>query len=218
MAILQRKCRECNQQFEGGPRAYYCTRCRVDRKREQIKKSKETIGRKMGSKDLCERCGKQYIVTAALQRFCKPCQKLHKLEHDRKRKLEYYNNNKETNNPKRNKTRTENYAKLSAVDKELVRQQRREWRELQVLARIIKDNQLYDDIKDFALDQHIKNTNISSVRPEVKRINTSTAVTMEEYYKIKYLANRTGLPISKLVRLGLKIVLDYYEHLDKQQD
>ena len=76
--IRQRTCRECGAQFDGGPRAWYCPSCRADRKRAQSKaRNRGAPQRKLGSTDQCARCGKDYIVTAGLQRYCKECAPVH---------------------------------------------------------------------------------------------------------------------------------------------
>lgn len=102
-------CRECGCSFQGGPRAYYCPVCRVVRQRQQNAsgKAKERKGltRKLGSIDICERCKKDYIVNAGLQRFCPDCQPIHALEYDRETSLPFYHQNKERINPVRNERR-----------------------------------------------------------------------------------------------------------------
>lgn len=76
--IRQRTCRECGAQFDGGPRAWYCPSCRADRKRAQSKaRNRGAPQRKLGSTDQCARCGKDYVVTASLQRYCKECAPAH---------------------------------------------------------------------------------------------------------------------------------------------
>lgn len=214
--MLQHKCRDCGRQFEGGPRAYYCPNCRSVRKQGWSKKAKKTIGRKMGSKDYCERCGKQYTVTAPLQRFCDPCKGLHKIEYDRTRKLKYYNDNKSAINPKRNKTRVDDYANLPESAKELARQRSREWKEPRVLARIVSRQQLYNEIRDFATNGNIKNTNLTAVREDTERINTIVTVTKSENLRLRQLSKTKGIPMSAFFRLGLKVVLDYYDHIDSE--
>lgn len=107
--VQERTCKECKTVFKGGPRAYYCPGCRLERQREQnrdfnIRKKKGDY-RKLGSSDKCERCGKEYVVEAGLQRFCKDCQKPHAIEHDRKTSIEFYKNNKDDINPQRNTRR-----------------------------------------------------------------------------------------------------------------
>lgn len=53
MSLLDRVCRECDRHFQGGPRAYYCPDCRVERQREQSRRSKarqrQGLTRQIGS-------------------------------------------------------------------------------------------------------------------------------------------------------------------------
>src|SRR5690606_13778524 len=71
----------------------------------QRKRRAGKIERPIGSIDKCERCGKDYVVNAGLQRFCEDCQLPHKLEHDYKRAMPKYEANKERYNPSRNERR-----------------------------------------------------------------------------------------------------------------
>ena len=76
--VRARTCRQCGKAFPGGPRAWYCPSCRADRKRAQSKaRNRGAPQRKLGSTDQCARCGKDYIVTASLQRYCKECAPVH---------------------------------------------------------------------------------------------------------------------------------------------
>jgi uncharacterized Zn ribbon protein len=107
--IQTRICKQCGCAFNGGPRAYYCPSCRVERQREQNKnfKTRKKDGqiRKLGSTDICKKCGKEYIVMSGLQRFCPDCQAPHALEHDRITGIDYYYTNKDKINPGRNEKR-----------------------------------------------------------------------------------------------------------------
>ncbi len=67
-------CRECGTEFEGGPRAWYCPECRLERKRESLRCfRKNGPARPLGTTDICVRCGKQYIVTGWRQKYCPDC-------------------------------------------------------------------------------------------------------------------------------------------------
>ena len=72
-----RVCRQCGEKFMGYPRSFYCESCNMIRKKEQKKRSNERqklgITRKIGSIDICEICGDEYIVNGARQRYCKKC-------------------------------------------------------------------------------------------------------------------------------------------------
>ena len=69
-----RTCRECGSSFLGGPRAWYCPSCRAERKRAQAKAyKKHGPARPLGSTDICPICGREYIVTGGLQKYCPDC-------------------------------------------------------------------------------------------------------------------------------------------------
>lgn len=74
-----RSCRQCGIEFMGGPRAWYCPECRLERKRAADRKCKQKIrqnghsDRPLGSVDKCIACGKTYIVESARQKYCKDC-------------------------------------------------------------------------------------------------------------------------------------------------
>lgn len=110
--IQDRVCRECGHSFKGGPRAYYCPACRVERKKEAKRQyeARARLGtqRKLGSKDKCERCGIDYTVESGLQRFCPECQPIHNAEYDRMTALDFYHDNKERINPPRKLKRRKN--------------------------------------------------------------------------------------------------------------
>ena len=60
----------------GYPASKYCPDCRVEAERERNRKYKRNgSARKIGSTDLCEKCGKEYIVTSGLQKYCPECAK-----------------------------------------------------------------------------------------------------------------------------------------------
>lgn len=75
--LRMRVCRQCGIEFMGGPRAWYCPTCRIERQREQGRtcKQRQRKGqtRRLGSIDKCEVCGKDYIVNSARQRYCPDC-------------------------------------------------------------------------------------------------------------------------------------------------
>ncbi|RKN74981.1 hypothetical protein [Paenibacillus ginsengarvi] len=99
----------CGRQFEGGPRAYYCPECRRERmlkaNRESKARTRKGTTRKLGSIDACERCGKDYKIASALQRFCPECRPIHSAEHDRETWIQFYHKNKDRINPARNDRR-----------------------------------------------------------------------------------------------------------------
>jgi len=107
--LQDRICKTCGATFTGGPRAYYCPACRAERARKSYRESKararKGMTRKLGSLDKCERCGKDYEINSALQRFCPDCQPIHAQEYDRYTGLEFYHENKNQINPVRNERR-----------------------------------------------------------------------------------------------------------------
>lgn len=72
--VRDRVCATCGITFPGGPRAKYCPACRAERKRDADRRHKRTgAQRPLGSTDICTVCGKPYIVTSGLQRYCPDC-------------------------------------------------------------------------------------------------------------------------------------------------
>lgn len=106
MGVYIRDCQMCGAAFKGGPRAWYCPDCRQARKimqkREQNAKQAAGTTRKLGSTDHCENCGKPYTVNSGLQKYCPNCKdEMHK-KIQREQSLEYYYENKEEINERRN--------------------------------------------------------------------------------------------------------------------
>lgn len=93
----------------GGPRAWYCTECRDERRKEAKKRYKQRkklgLTRKLGSQDTCKYCGKKYVVESGQQVMCLDCKPEQYAKHDRESSIEFYHNNKEKLNPKRYKKR-----------------------------------------------------------------------------------------------------------------
>lgn len=92
MAIYDNRiCCVCGRTFSGGPRSWYCPECREDRRREREKKYRSgPAKRPLGSYDICENCGEQYIVASGLQKYCPACQqKMHK-KIDNEQGIAYY--------------------------------------------------------------------------------------------------------------------------------
>lgn len=120
--IQNRTCRECGRQFDGGPRAYYCPSCRLERDRATAAKyrlrKRNGDARPIGSLDKCERCHNDFTVNGGLQRFCPDCQIAHKLEHDMSRAMPKYESNKSRLNPIRNERRRVGLVKCVWCEKE----------------------------------------------------------------------------------------------------
>lgn len=83
----------CGASFIGGPRAWYCPRCREERKREAAKRfrSRKSTSEYMplGSVIKCEICSKDIIKNSGMQRYCVECAKAHLKEVDNKQSLEW---------------------------------------------------------------------------------------------------------------------------------
>lgn len=104
--IRTRKCRQCGREFSGGPRAWYCPGCRMERKNRALERAGiDVVKRPLGSTDKCAICGKEYIVNGSRQRYCPDCASKAVKEVDRQQALKYYNDVKGTYNPARYKKR-----------------------------------------------------------------------------------------------------------------
>ena len=67
-------CAQCGAAFQGGPSARWCPACRLERRRARDREYKRRgPARKLGSVQICERCGGEYILDAGLQRYCPGC-------------------------------------------------------------------------------------------------------------------------------------------------
>lgn len=111
-----RTCRECGGVFDGGPRAWYCPKCREIRKKLQKDRYNErrkrglslSLGESVGR---CEVRGKEFIYTSARQRYCSDCAKEAWKATDSRQGIEYYHgHNTEEKRTERNKNRREVYA------------------------------------------------------------------------------------------------------------
>lgn len=109
MAYYIRECKICGAAFKGGPRAWFCPECSATRKKEQKKiynqRAKNHTTRQIGSFDVCENCGKKYVVASGNQKYCEKCAPDMIKEIDREQSLAYYYKNKEEINPRRNQRR-----------------------------------------------------------------------------------------------------------------
>ena len=110
--ILPRTCRACGRSFPGGPRAWYCPRCRIERQRESHARHRERRRngdiRPLGSTDNCLRCGAEYKVTSPAQKYCPDCAVEAVKEKDREQGMSYYLDKKDIINPERNRRRRNN--------------------------------------------------------------------------------------------------------------
>lgn len=82
--LLPRTCRQCGKTFPGGPRAWYCPDCRVERRKDATARYRRSgPSRPIGSTDICEVCGAEYVVNSARQRYCPKCAPVRYREIDR---------------------------------------------------------------------------------------------------------------------------------------
>ena len=96
--IAPRTCRECGVVFDGGPRAWYCPKCREMRK--ELQKARYNERRKRGlslslgeSVGRCEVCGREFVYASARQRYCSECAKEAWKASDRRQGLVWYHAN-----------------------------------------------------------------------------------------------------------------------------
>lgn len=103
--LRTRVCARCGAEFEGYPRSKYCPQCKPEVEREQAKERRKRKPRKIGSEDICEVCGKPYIVKSGLQKYCPECAKTVVPENIREHKREYMAEHSETYNAIRDEKR-----------------------------------------------------------------------------------------------------------------
>lgn len=108
--ILERICKNCGATFLGYPRSFFCPSCSVERKKQQKKIYKQRKPtRPLGSMDVCEVCGKQYIVNSGRQRYCPECAKEQVNKNIRAHKREYMAENIEKSEELKAETRGKRY-------------------------------------------------------------------------------------------------------------
>lgn len=94
----RRKCVICGIVFLGGPRAKYCPNCREEIRKERDREQKRRgAKRPLGSVDICEACGKEYVVQSGLQKYCQDCAAEQIKARDRQRGKEYAAEQRELN-------------------------------------------------------------------------------------------------------------------------
>ena len=111
IVVKDRTCRQCGKSFPGGPRAWYCPDCRLDRSwargRENCRKRRQGIAsaRPLGSTDYCVVCGQPYMVKSARQKYCPQCapDAIRKVDKDQTKR--WIEEHKDTYYPERNKKR-----------------------------------------------------------------------------------------------------------------
>lgn len=94
--LCDKVCATCGKAFVGYPRSKYCPSCRIDAKREQDRKRRKNgSARKLGSIDICQACGKKYVVASGLQRYCPECGKTVVAENVRAQKRQWASDHKD---------------------------------------------------------------------------------------------------------------------------
>lgn len=82
--LRPRTCRTCGAIFPGGPRAWYCPTCRVERQKAREKKYRAAgYSRHLGDIDTCVICGGEYVICSGRQKYCPDCAPEAILEIDR---------------------------------------------------------------------------------------------------------------------------------------
>lgn len=79
--FAERICQNCGSVFQGGPRAWYCPTCRIERakeaNREHKKRKKLGTSRKVGDLQICIDCGCKYAYYIGASERCPECAKKH---------------------------------------------------------------------------------------------------------------------------------------------
>lgn len=89
-------CKICGREFDGGPTAMYCPECRPGIIRERSRRYYANGSRRpIGSTAVCERCGREYPISAPMQKYCKECIPIVNKEKNRKYQYEYYHKNRD---------------------------------------------------------------------------------------------------------------------------
>lgn len=78
--VTPHKCAICGEEFSGSYKSKYCPKCRKNgRVRACLNRLQSTpphLVRKLGSMDICERCGSQYTVVGSTQKYCPECSRI----------------------------------------------------------------------------------------------------------------------------------------------
>lgn len=108
--LRERTCKICGASFTGYPRSFFCPECSAERKKQQKKiYKKRKASRPLGSTDVCENCGKEYIVNSGLQKYCPDCAEKKVKENIRAHKREYMAENIEKSEELKAETRGKRY-------------------------------------------------------------------------------------------------------------
>lgn len=91
-------CEACGTKFIGRMNSKFCPTCKAERRKKQkaatYQRMKNGTVRAVGSIDICERCGKPYVVAGGVQRFCPECGKEKSRETMKAASAEYYSSHK----------------------------------------------------------------------------------------------------------------------------
>lgn len=94
--LIDRVCSRCGAKFVGYPNSKYCPACLPEVIRERNREQRRSgPARPIGSIDLCQKCGKEYIVKSGLQKYCSDCAAEAIREKARARKRQYNRDNRE---------------------------------------------------------------------------------------------------------------------------
>lgn len=108
--LRERICKICGAPFMGYPRSFFCPECSAERKKQQKKiYNQRKPARPLGSTDICEACGKPYIVNSGRQRYCPECAKEQVDKNIREYKREYMAKNADKSRKLKADTRGKRY-------------------------------------------------------------------------------------------------------------
>lgn len=94
--LRERTCKICGTSFMGYPRSFFCPSCQLEQAKQRQKEyRKRKTSRPLGSFDICENCGKQYVVKSGLQKYCPECSKTIVSKNIRQHKIEYMSDYRE---------------------------------------------------------------------------------------------------------------------------
>ena len=106
----ERVCKICGTAFMGYPRSMFCEPCREERKKAQKRiYNQRKPNRPLGSIDICENCGKEYVVKSGLQKYCPECSKEQVSKTIRAHKRKYMEENKEKAQALKNEIKGKRY-------------------------------------------------------------------------------------------------------------
>lgn len=96
--ITDKTCKSCGVTFPGGPRAWYCPTCRMERakaaNREHKKRKRLGVSRKVGDLQICVDCRKQYAYYIGASERCRECAKKYGKIIDLQKSKDWNANNK----------------------------------------------------------------------------------------------------------------------------